>query len=103
MSTFKEGLEDVVVATSSICFIDGERGILSYRGIDIHELAQKSSFEEVCFLLWEGRLPRLDELEETRASIARERAIPRELLSLLATLARTSISMDARRSTDSAP
>ena len=54
------GLEGVVAADSSICYIDGARGILSYRGIDIHELAQRSSFEEVCFLLWEGRLPRRD-------------------------------------------
>src|SRR5713101_6895760 len=96
------GLANVVAVDSSICYIDGERGILSYRGIDIHELAQKSTFEEVCFLLWEGRLPRRDELEETRASIARERAIPRELLSLLSTLARTSIPMDALRTTVSA-
>src|SRR5678815_2895331 len=64
-----EGLADVVAADSSICYIDGERGILSYRGIDIHELAEKSSFEEVCFLLWEGRLPRREELEETRRRI----------------------------------
>jgi len=58
------GLANVVAVDSSICYIDGERGILSYRGIDIHELAEKSSFEEVCFLLWEGRLPRRDELPE---------------------------------------
>src|SRR6266496_472941 len=96
------GLENVVAVDSSICYIDGDRGILSYRGIDIHELAQKSSFEEVCFLLWEGRLPRRDELEEMRAGIGAERAIPRELLSLLATLARTSIPMDALRTTVSA-
>jgi len=96
------GLEDVVAADSSICYIDGERGILSYRGIDNHELAEKSTFEEVCFLLWEGRLPRRDELEQTRAVLGRERAIPRELLSLLGTLARTSIPMDALRTAVSA-
>ena len=71
-----EGLADVVAADSSICYIDGDRGILSYRGIDIHELAEKSTFEEVCFLLWEGRLPRKDELSRLRAEIGRERAIP---------------------------
>ena len=69
------GLEDVVAADSSICYIDGARGILSYRGIDIHELAQKSSFEEICFLLWEGRLPRSAELGETREAIG-ERTRP---------------------------
>ncbi|MFY9552174.1 MAG: citrate/2-methylcitrate synthase, partial [Thermoanaerobaculia bacterium] len=60
--TETQGLEDVVAADSAISYIDGERGVLSYRGIDIHELAGKASFEEVCFLLWEGRLPRRDEL-----------------------------------------
>jgi len=92
-----KGLEDVVAADSSICYIDGGRGILSYRGIDIHELAEKSSFEEVCFLLWDGRLPKPVELEEMRAAIGRERAVTRETLSLLATLARTATPMDALR------
>lgn len=91
------GLEDVVAADSSICYIDGDRGILSYRGIDIHELALKSTFEEVCFLLWEGRLPKKGELADLRAEIGRERAVPREAFSLLATLARTSTPMNALR------
>src|SRR5580765_7646319 len=78
-----EGLADVVAADSSICYIDGARGILSYRGIDIHELAEKSSFEEVCFLLWEGRLPRKEELARLRAEIGRERTIPQEIRDLL--------------------
>lgn len=91
------GLEDVVAADSSICYIDGERGILSYRGIDIHELAEKSTFEEVCFLLWEGRLPKKAELADLRAAIGRERAVPREAFSLLATLAQTSTPMNALR------
>lgn len=93
------GLEDVVAADSSICYINGERGILSYRGIDIHELAEKSTFEEVCFLLWEGRLPKKAELADLRAEIGRERAVPREAFSLLATLARTSTPMNALRTT----
>jgi citrate synthase len=97
-----QGLEDVVAADSAICYIDGEKGILSYRGIDIHELAQKSSFEEVCFLLWEGRLPNREELAATGAAIAAERALPRELLGLIATLSRTSAPMDALRTAVSA-
>jgi citrate synthase len=100
--TLKEGLEDVVATDSAICYLDGERGILSYRGIDIHELAEKSSFEEVSFLLWEGRLPNRAELEETRAALGRERAVPRELLSLLSSLARNAIPMDALRTAVSA-
>ena len=97
-----QGLEDVVAADSAICYIDGDRGILSYRGIDIHELAEKSSFEEVCFLLWEGRLPRKDELTALQSAIAAERAVPRELFSLVATIARDCVPMDALRTAVSA-
>jgi citrate synthase len=78
-----EGLQDVVAADSAICYIDGARGILSYRGIDIHELAAKSTFEETCFLLWEGRLPRADELADLRAEIGKQRRVPEETLDLL--------------------
>ena len=59
-----KGLEGIVAANSGICWIDGEAGVLAYRGIDIHELAAKSSFEEICFLLWEGKLPRREELAD---------------------------------------
>ena len=52
-----KGLQDVVANESAICFIDGARGILSYRGIDIHELAERSTFEETTYLLWHGSLP----------------------------------------------
>ena len=51
------GLEGIVAANSGICWIDGEAGVLSYRGIDIHELAVKSTFEETTYLLWNGMLP----------------------------------------------
>ena len=46
-----KGLEGVVATTSSICYIDGDQGVLAYRGIDIHELADNSTFEETCYLL----------------------------------------------------
>ena len=59
-----KGLEGVVAATSSICYIDGDKGILAYRGIDIHELAQHSTFEEVCYLLWFAKLPTAKELSD---------------------------------------
>jgi citrate synthase len=83
MSTFKQGLEDIVAAPSSICFIDGAKGILSYRGIDIHELAEKSSFEEVCYLLWFGRLPRQRELDDLTETLARNRAVPSHILDMM--------------------
>ena len=96
------GLRNVVAGESGISSIDGQRGVLAYRGIDIHELARQSSFEEVCFLLWEGRLPHREELAAMGAAIAAERALPRELLSLIATLSRTSTPMDALRTAASA-
>jgi citrate synthase len=99
---FKEGLEDVVAADSSICYIDGDRGILSYRGIDIHDLAENSTFEEVCFLLWEGRLPRREELDRLRRSIGAERALPPPMLELLGSLVPHLTPMDAVRTMVSA-
>lgn len=99
---FKPGLQDVIAADSSICYIDGERGILSYRGIDIHDLAENSSFEEVCFLLWNGRLPRREELAELRRAIGAERALPPEIIELLSQVASRISPMDALRTMVSA-
>jgi citrate synthase len=99
---FKEGLEDVVAADSAICFIDGERGILSYRGIDIHDLADNSTFEEVCFLLWEGRLPRREELEALSRALGAERTLPPEMLELLSSLVPHLTPMDTVRTMVSA-
>ena len=65
----KAGLEDVVAGESGICYIDGDKGILAYRGYNIHELALNSTFEETCHLLWFGRLPKRDELEDTARKI----------------------------------
>jgi 2-methylcitrate synthase len=83
MSTLKQGLEDIVAAPSSICFIDGERGILSYRGIDIHELAEKSSLEEVCYLLWFSRLPQQRELDDLTETLARNRTVPSNVFEMM--------------------
>ncbi|HEY3173880.1 MAG TPA: citrate synthase [Thermoanaerobaculia bacterium] len=99
---FKEGLEDVVAADSSICYIDGDRGILSYRGIDIHDLAENSTFEEVCFLLWVGGLPRRKELDGLRRSIGAERALPPPMLELLRSLVPHLTPMDTVRTMVSA-
>ncbi|MEO7028822.1 MAG: citrate synthase [Acidobacteriaceae bacterium] len=70
-----KGLQDVVANESSICFIDGAKGILSYRGIDIHDLADKSTFEETTCLLWNKKLPTATEL----AAFTQELAAAREL------------------------
>ena len=65
----KAGLEDVVAATSSICYLDGDRGVLAYYGYDIHDLAKGATFEEVCHLLWHGRLPNRAELGDVQTQL----------------------------------
>ena len=70
-----KGLEGVVAANSSICYIDGDAGVLAYRGIDIHELADHSTFEETCYLLWFGRLPKRAELDDLKRKMAEERKL----------------------------
>jgi len=77
------GLQGVTAVNSSICYIDGEQGVLAYRGIDIHELATHSNFEECCYLLWCGRLPNQSELEELKLSLARERKLDPAIVNLL--------------------
>jgi citrate synthase len=83
MPEVKVGLQGVVIAQSEICSIDGERGRLMYRGYDIHDLAAQSTFEEVVYLLWHGRLPGHDELETLRNELSENRAVAPEVLELL--------------------
>ena len=97
-----KGLEGIVATSSSICFIDGERGILAYRGIDIHELAQHSSFEETCYLLWFGKLPKEAELRDLRSRLAQERQLDASVLNLIRQAPRHALPMDVLRTTVSA-
>ena len=78
-----KGLEGVVATTSGICYIDGDQGILAYRGIDIHELADHANFEETCYLLWYGKLPSQNELKELRERLAAERKLDVAIITLL--------------------
>ena len=70
------GLEGIVAANSGICWIDGDAGVLAYRGIDIHELAERSSFEETCYLLWFGTLPTATQLADFRKNLVAARTLP---------------------------
>ena len=97
-----KGLEGIVATNSSICYIDGDRGILAYRGIDIHELADNSTFEETCYLLWFGRLPKRDELNSLRQRLADERHLDRAIIQLLREAPKTALPMDVLRTAVSA-
>jgi citrate synthase len=77
------GLRGVVAASSSIGDVNGEKGELTYQGVNIHDLATKSTFEEVVFLLWNGRLPKRAELDELRKNIAASYQLQPDILELI--------------------
>ncbi|MFZ0315290.1 MAG: citrate/2-methylcitrate synthase, partial [Candidatus Korobacteraceae bacterium] len=97
-----KGLEGITAANSGICYIDGDLGVLAYRGIDIHELADHSTFEEVCYLLWFGRLPNRAELNELKLNLARERKLDASIISLLRQAPKHALPMDVLRTIVSA-
>jgi len=97
-----KGLEGVVATTSGICFIDGERGVLAYRGIDIHELADHSTFEETCYLLWFGKLPTRRELGELHERLAEERKLDASIINLMRLAPKHALPMDVLRTAVSA-
>ncbi|HUK25298.1 MAG TPA: citrate synthase [Terriglobales bacterium] len=97
-----KGLEGVVATTSGICYIDGEEGVLAYRGIDIHELAEHSNFEETCYLLWNGKLPTRAQLKELHERLAEERKLDASIISLLRSAPRHALPMDVLRTAVSA-
>lgn len=75
------GLEGIVATQSSISsIIDGD---LTYSGIDIDELAEYASFEEVIYLLWNGELPKESELTALRKNLASHAELPEEMIKLL--------------------
>jgi citrate synthase len=97
-----KGLEGIVATTSRICYIDGDNGVLAYRGIDIHELADHSTFEETCYLLWFGRLPKQSELKDLKNRLAQERHLDPAIIELLRSVPKTALPMDVVRTTVSA-
>jgi citrate synthase len=97
-----KGLEGVVATNSGICYIDGDRGVLAYRGIDIHALAENSTFEEVCYLLWYGSLPTRSQLKEASMALAEARKLDPAILNFLRQIPRTSLPMDVLRTVVSA-
>lgn len=96
------GLRGVVAASSSIGDVNGEKGELIYQGINIHDLAAHSTFEEVVYLLWNGRLPKRAELDELKRNIAANQELSPEILSLMRQLPKDAEPMDTLRTTVSA-
>src|SRR3989442_3108505 len=93
------GLEDIVVSTSDICFIDGREGRLVYRGYDVNDLVEHSSFEEVIFLLWHGGLPSKKELVAHIKALnsTANRKLPPGIVSILKALPKKTTPMEVLR------
>ncbi len=97
----KRGLKDVYIDRSDVSFIDGKQGKLIYRGYNIHDLAEKSTFEETIYLLLYGKLPTRQELGRFESELRANRAIPDEVVQIIRTV-KSSHPMDVLRTAVSA-
>lgn len=96
------GLRGVVAAQSAIGDVNGEEGKLIYQGYDIHDLAENSTFEEVVFLLWNGRLPKQDELDQLTGQIRANYKVPGEIIAGMKYMPKDADPMDVLRTCVSA-
>ena len=96
-STAAAGLRGVVAAQSKIGDVDGINGVLIYQGYDIHDLAKNSTFEEVVFLLWNGRLPKQDELDALTAEFRGNYAVPADVIQMMKRFPKDAEPMDVLR------
>ena len=96
------GLRGVVAAQSAIGDVNGEEGKLIYQGYDIHDLAEHSTFEEVVFLLWNGRLPKQDELDDLTKQIRANYKVPGEIIAGMKYMPKDADPMDVLRTCVSA-
>ena len=99
VNLIKAGLEDAVVSTSEICFIDGHKGRLLYRGFDVDDLDAQSTFEETVYLLWHGHLPSKKELDAhvKALSATANRRLPPKLIAMLRQFPRKTTPMEILR------
>jgi citrate synthase len=95
------GLKGVYFDRSRVCDIDGRAGSLWYRGYSIHELAEKSTFEEACYLLFHGELPKAAELARFSSALRAARVLPPQVLEVVRTV-KSAHPMDVLRTAVSA-
>lgn len=98
----KAGLEGVVAAESRISDVNGEEGKLIYSGYDIHDLAEQSTYEEVVYLLWNGKLPTRAALAELKEQLNREATLPSPIQALISSVPKQANPMDVLRTIVSA-
>jgi len=92
---FKPGLEGIPAAQSSISFVDGQKGLLEYRGIRIEELAEKSTFLETSYLLIWGKLPTKEELKDFEHEVRHHRRIKYRIRDMMKCFPESGHPMDA--------
>ena len=93
---YSPGLAGVIAGETQICWVDPNAGLM-YRGYDIHEMAEKASFEEVAYLLLNGELPTVEQLEKFSRALAQERSLPKQVLEMLRLLPKKTHPMDMLR------
>jgi citrate synthase len=98
----KAGLEGIVAAESRISDVNGDKGELIYSGYDIHDLAERSSFEEVIYLLWNGELPTRAALKQLSQTLSQETSLPPEIQELIGKFPENTNPMDMLRTVVSA-
>ena len=102
MPEIHKGLVGIYIDKSNICHIDGENGKLYYRGYQLKTLCEKSTFEEVTFLILFGRLPTFSELKSFKERLVRERDIPDRILMILKSFPRNTTRIELLRTAISA-
>ena len=100
-SDIKKGLKGVYFDTSDASYVDGINGVLLYRGYNIHDLAEKSTFEEIAFLLLKGHLPTLSEMVDFKITLIKSRQIPNSIKEIIKII-KDAHPMDVLRTTVSA-
>lgn len=95
----KAGLEDIVAASSAICDVNGTEGRLIYRGYDIHDLAEHSTFEEVIYLLWQGSLPNNEQLAQLDKSLKTNRRVAPDVIKAMKEFPKDAMPMEVLRTT----
>ena len=93
---YSPGLAGVIAGETEICWVDPNAGLM-YRGYDIHDMAEKASFEEVAYLLLNGELPDTEQLAKFSRQIAEERGLPAPVIRMFRLLPRDTHPMDAVR------
>ena len=97
MSDYAKGLEGVIANESALSKVEGLEGKLSYLGYDIDDLVEHCTFEEVTYLLYNGKLPNATELASLEQSLRNNRELPEQVVSFLQSLPKDAVPMDVLR------